>query len=130
MEFEDYQQVDMEQFGELILAIYADLKTRDGGLVPLLPGDPARGLYDTPFWNGSTGDDLHVCFGDACYKRSDVNYIAQGMWGAASGESLGNAIGRAADWKMDKYGEYLSNDTKYWVMFGYAIFNLLDQASP
>ncbi len=51
--------------------------------------------------------------------RSDVNYFAQGEIMAAYGDSLEDAYKRAADWKEQTYGEKLTEDTKYWIKFGW-----------
>jgi len=130
------QQIDQSQFDELLMAVYFDLKSEDGGILPLLPWkwDLARRTYDTPFWNPDYGkfldpntqtyipirrDDVRVCFGQDCYKRSDINYFAQGMWGAISGETLEDTISLAADYKQGQYKEELTSDTEFWITFGY-----------
>jgi hypothetical protein len=124
MSFEENQQIDQSQFNELLYALHDDLKDRDGGLVPLLRYDPKRAEYDTPFWNGN-GADNRVCFGSNCYKRSDVNYVAQGMWAAAAGESLDDAYQDAAKWKSG-YDHPLSAATEYWIAYGFNTCNQLE----
>lgn len=134
LELSEGQQINPEQFEELMRAVYYDLKIKDKGLLPLFSLDPQRNEYDTPFWNPDKGKyldpntqeyvrikrpDVNVCFGQNCYRRSDVNYFAQGMWAAISGQTLDDAISQAANRKANKYGETLSADTSYWITFGY-----------
>jgi hypothetical protein len=127
------QQIDMNQMIELMTAVYYDLKHQSLGLRPLAKGDEDiyRFFYDTPFWNGVdvTGqprDDTRICLGNNCYRRSDVNYFAQGMWGAASGESLVETVQVAADYKFEQFHESLSPSTEYWITVGYNVYNSLD----
>jgi hypothetical protein len=130
----DYQRIDQKQFEQLLKAVYYDLKIKDAGLLPLISWWPTRRNYDTPFWNPDYPNyldpntqeyvrvprkDVEVCFDEGCYKRSDVNYFAQGMWGAISGQSLEETVNMAANYKAEEYGEVLSADTQYWIAFGY-----------
>ena len=69
-----------------------------------------------------------ACLGIKCYKRSDINYIAQGMYAARVGESKGDAEWDAEQWKARRYGEPLSEDTKYWVDYGWHQYQALDKS--
>jgi hypothetical protein len=125
MDFDENEQIDQSQFNELLYVLHDDLKDRDAGLFPLLRYDPKRGEYDTPFWNGE-GANNRICFGQNCYKRSDVNYVAQGMWAAAADESLDQAYQDAAKWKASRYGEQLTANTKFWIEYGFKTYNQLE----
>jgi RHS repeat-associated protein len=100
------------------------------------PGIKAgRQTYDTPFYNGGqserrTGNptaqigiypaDQQICIENIrCSGRSDINYIAQGMWGAAVGEPKPVTIAIAQTWKIVEYGETASEDTVFWLNYGY-----------
>ena len=128
------QQIDPDQFEDLLRAVYYDLKMKDKGM-PLISWWPSRYEYDTPFWNPDypgyvdpntqqyvrvPREDVSVCFGQSCYKRSDINFFAQGMWGAISGQTLEGTINTAASFKaIAHHGEALLVNTQYWVTFGY-----------
>jgi hypothetical protein len=134
-----HQQIDQDQFDDLVYAIYYDLKTHKPS--KWNPFNWAvRRHYDTPFWNGTYLDksdpdfvrvkpnpDTVVCFGERCNKRSDVNYFAQGMWDAAMGRTLEQSLATAQNYKEKAYpGETLSDDAKYWIEFGYHEYLALD----
>jgi hypothetical protein len=51
MSFTEGQQIDSEQFNQLLIAVYFDLKLMDQGF-PLMPIDYVRGKFDTPFFGG------------------------------------------------------------------------------
>ena len=74
-------ELDKEQLGQLELAIYYDLKKRDKSIND-------RANYDTPFWNGYD-EPGEICVDSMCYPRSEVNYLAQGMYAASQGEPIG-----------------------------------------
>ncbi|MFZ1463253.1 MAG: hypothetical protein WAV60_04315, partial [Anaerolineae bacterium] len=57
--------------------------------------------------------------GIGCAGRSDINYIAQGMWGARTGESKPVSIKIAEAWKLFEYGEKPSDETLFWLQYGY-----------
>ena len=61
------------------------------------PYDPARADYDTPFYDGN-GDDHRVCVENKCSPQSAVNYVAQGMYSAHTGQSLDDALVLASSW--------------------------------
>ena len=132
MAFEEGQQIDLEQFNELLIAVYFDLKSMDGGLLPLFSWDLVRGWFDTPFYGGEYAyrneltqsyqllpvDTTRVCVAGVCSDRNDINYFAQGMWGAASGQTLEEVYSNAERWKHLK-SSALSVDAKYWIEYGY-----------
>ena len=144
LHLEDNQQIDQQQFDELIYAVYYDLKQHNPHYLNLFDW-MVRKHYDTPFWNGryreidpndpdkiqiKPRNDTVVCFGSTCYKRSDVNYFAQGMWGAAMQRTLEQTINIARDYKANTYhGVTLSLGAEYWIQFGYETYQALD-ANP
>ena len=77
-----------------------------------------RNVFDTPFFNGKL-EDSYVVYNGVTYKRSEVNYFAQGMWGARFGNTLGEVINVAEDWKWSQYEETLSEGAKFWITKGY-----------
>ena len=78
--------------------------------------------YDTIFWNGSETDPRYsgnICFeSGACYDRTEVNYIAQGMWSAAASEGHVGAFFAANVWNLYKYEHLASLDEIYWSIHG------------
>jgi hypothetical protein len=125
------EQVIHDQFRELAIAILFDLENR----APVAGLDPYREVYDTPFWDaGTLGGNL--CFGDTCYARHEVNYIAQGMWSAASDQTLAQGHGVVWAWKLS--GLVLASDrsaylplgpsegTIYWFDVGYQMYQPLE----
>ena len=133
LNLENWQEIDKNQLMDLMFAVYYDLKHQSLGAVPLWKGfdDKYRGTYDTPFWNGkdaygNPGEDQIVCIESSCFRRSDINYFAQGMWAAAAGETSDEAVADAASWKMSEYSEVLSPDTEFWVRQGYDAYLIFD----
>lgn len=102
--FDEYEFITIEALELFLDALYQDIRVEDTpSVVRALPGlvdhliacefditewgDLAddRGHYETPFWNGRMRD-THVCIErDGCFRRSEVNYLAQGMWGSTGG---------------------------------------------
>ncbi len=80
-----------------------------------------RGRYDTPFYDGGGiyESDQEVCLGHACYGRSEVNYVAQGMWAAAAGDSLEDTLEITTYWNMDQYGHPPTEGELYWTQYGF-----------
>lgn len=70
----------------------------------------SRWYFDTPFWNGYGIPDTSVCLcsEQKCYKRSEINYFAQGMWGAVAGETLEETLEVVRQYKMATYHEEAS----------------------
>jgi len=127
--------MDNSEFSQLILAIFSDIKHRE----PVGGYDFAnRSVYDTPLWDNYGKYTGNVCFGNDCYKRSEVNYVAQGMWVAASKQT--NAEGRLGVtlWKLLSFlGKPLtyfppvpSDGTLIWFDRGYDTYQVLDTSYP
>lgn len=120
-DFSDHEQIDQGEFSDMLDAICEDLQ----GEIRT-PYDYARMTYDTPLFdgNGQFVDDERrtdqvVCFGEECYNQSAVNYVAQGMYTAASGQSLEDAMGLADDWNHFWYHHYATEEELYWLEYGY-----------
>ena len=62
-------------------------------------------------------------------SRAEINYIAQGMWGAAVGEPEFVSVLIARAWKWDQYRETPSEDTIYWLKWGYEYYESWDAES-
>jgi hypothetical protein len=136
--------VPIEEFEEFADKVAEDLNTHDLDW----PGFSAgRQVYDTPFYNGGeserrTGDpnapkgrypaDQQVCIETIrCSGRSEINYIAQGMWGAAAGEPKFVTEAIALGWKLWEYGESPSEDTSFWLDYGYDYYqDWLEEQNP
>jgi hypothetical protein len=127
--------MDNDEFNKLILAIFFDIKHRE----PVGGYDFAdRSVYDTPLWDAYGKFTGKVCFDNICYKRSEVNYVAQGMWVAASGQS--NSEGRlgVVAWKLLSFTSkpltYFppvpSEGTLIWFDRGYYNYNALNSSYP
>lgn len=127
-----YQQIEEGEFDDYVSAVYDDLQHEptwpvygapendyynDAGLGPgFLAG---RGWYDTSSWN-ATQFDSKVCIGEhGCWTRSEVNYMAQGMWGAQSGESLEQTLSVSEWWNQDQYNHPTSAGELYWTEYGW-----------
>jgi RHS repeat-associated protein len=126
-----------DELNQLLLAIFFDLKHRE----PVGGYDfGVRSVYDTPLWDEYGKFIGNVCIGSECYKRSEVNYVAQGMWAAASNQS--NQEGRLGvlAWKVlsaiisPERGKYFppipSDGTLEWFDVGYDTYNVLNQSYP
>ena len=85
-----------------------------------------RNVFDTPFFNGKL-EDSNVIYNGIAYKRNDVNYFAQGMWGARFGNSLEEVINISAEWKSRQYGEELSEGAVFWITKGYKDYIQFEQ---
>jgi hypothetical protein len=96
-------------------------------------------VYDTPLWDGYGAYIGKVCFNGECYNRSEVNYVAQGMWVAASEQS--NAEGRlgVTAWKLLNtvfhpftyhFNPVPSDGTLNWFDNGYYMYNTLNKSYP
>jgi RHS repeat-associated protein len=121
-EFAHRQLIDEDELNELLEVVYEDLEKER--MVPaglnLLGVLAGRDRYDTPFWNGD-GNDTIVCIGDysSCYRRSHVNYVAQGMWGAAAGETLEETLQVAETWNQTIYQHPPEPAELFWTAFGW-----------
>jgi RHS repeat-associated protein len=123
--------VEEDEFNQLMETVATDME--EGMVLPnpvggLLTG---RDTFDTPFYNGGGRGGLEnppyessqtVCIGDqGCWERSDINYFAQGMWSAESGESLETALWTTEQWNSTSYS-LSSPDIQgklYWTQYGY-----------
>jgi RHS repeat-associated protein len=120
--FSDHQKIDSGEFNDMLDAISDDLDSR-----PRTAFDLARADYDTPFFNGDNRfendsvTDSVVCIGDKCSKQSAVNYVAQGMYSARTGQSIDGANGLANLWNS-LYGHPASEDELYWLQHGYCYY--------
>ncbi|MCC6604833.1 MAG: hypothetical protein IT327_16605 [Anaerolineae bacterium] len=127
--------IPIEEFEALADKIAEDLYTHD----LTWPGfDSGRKGYDTPFYNGGGKGveepifehDQLVCVETLrCSGRSEINYIAQGLWGAAVGESELVSVLIVRAWKWDQYQETPSEDTIYWLKWGYEYYESWDAES-
>jgi hypothetical protein len=115
----------------LLEVVATDL--RDGNAQPgLVRGYfTGRGRFDTPFYNGggkgvidiypSTQNIIIEGYGE--WGRSEINYFAQGMWSAESGESLEWALGLTEQWNRNQYGDEVPEKVlagkMHWTEFGY-----------
>ncbi|MFZ1707523.1 MAG: RHS repeat-associated core domain-containing protein, partial [Anaerolineae bacterium] len=124
--------IPIKEFEAFADKVAQDLYTHDVDWPGLSGG---RGAYDTPFYNGGQSErrtndpnsqkgifpaSQPVCIeGIGCAGRSDINYIAQGMWGARTGESKPVSIKIAEAWKLFEYGEKPSDETLFWLQYGY-----------
>lgn len=137
--FHNDQKIDEDQFLDLQRAVYNDLRgwiesgdpPRPGFGLGIWPfqGDPRRATFDTPFWAHHAHDTM-VCIGDRCCTRTEVNYFAQGMWGAAANESLQETLDVAQRWKRIRYGEHPSECTYYWTIIGYQAYQRFAEDEP
>ncbi len=124
--------IPIAEFEEFADKVAEDLYSHDLSW----PGYSAgRGAYDTPFYNNGQSErrtndpnavnglwpaDQQVCIETiGCSGRSEINYIAQGMWGAATGEPLPVSEAIVRLWKGWEYMESPSEDTLSWLQYGY-----------
>jgi RHS repeat-associated protein len=121
--------IPIEEFEEFADEVAEDLYTHDLGWPGLEAG---RGAYDTPFYNGGESErrggnpegdypaDQQVCIETiGCSGRSEINYIAQGMWGAAVNETKPVSIAITWTWKLEEYFDRPSEGTIFWLKYGY-----------
>ena len=138
MDFSQYGEenpISIEEFNAFSDEVAKDLQSHD----LTWPGIKAgRQAYDTPFYNGGkserrTGDpnaekgyypaDQQVCIESLrCSSRAEINYIAQGMWGAAVGEPQIVSHLIVIVWKYVEYGDLPSEDTLFWLDYGYEYY--------
>jgi len=129
-EFSDNESIDHEEFNDLQNAVYKDLNRKWFRT----PWDPARGGYDTPFFDGNprfgekTKVDHVVCVENKCSNQSAVNYFAQGMYSAHTHEPLFLAKGLVHLWNL-QYGHLASDDEIYWLEEGYKKYKDIKESS-
>jgi hypothetical protein len=116
MSFMGGDEIDQDKLDELINAIVKRLESVED----LTSTDPRRASFDTPFHNetGDTVYDITLIYQGSSYKRSEVNYLGQGVWGAVVGESLEDSLRIAQIWKSLTFGEYTPG-VKFWTTYGY-----------
>ena len=126
--------IPLEEFESFADEVAQDLHDHEvlwPGIEPENGLNSGRAVYDTPFYNGGGSEargrpnrefapgSQRVCIeGHGCSARSDVNYIAQGMWGARVGETEGMSLLIGQFWKLEEYGVSLPPDAQYWVKYG------------
>ena len=112
-----------------MIAAFFDIRNRDRTA-------SERVAYDTPFWDAGGDAPGDVCLSGECYGRAEVNYLAQGMWSAANGESLWYGeeiiVGLWKRWNNILNPETYpsatpSEGTLYWFEIGYQTYNMLNQ---
>ncbi len=122
-EFRDHQQIDKNEFNGLLDTIHDDLKSKFRTSV-----DPSRAFYDTPFYDGNSrfGGTPHkdqiVCVDDKCSQQSAVNYIAEGMYSARTGQSLFWSDLTVQIWNWVWWGHAPTDDEIYWNEYGYKAY--------
>jgi len=114
--------ISMEDLQNLLLAVFFDVKARKTSGIHYYE----RGFYDTPFWNGYGLLPGDVCVDETCYKRQEVNYVAQGMWAANAGQSIEQSRHTVEVWKNLVYGEDPSLATYFWNDVGYNTYTALN----
>lgn len=123
-EFKDHEQIDPKEFDDMLGAVKKDV---DKGV--RTPIDYARVTYDTPFYDGNpligpkTHKDQIVCIGDKCNHQSAVNYVAQGMYSAASGLTVDGARSSVQLWNSIWWRHDASKEEMYWTEYGYNYYN-------
>lgn len=124
--------MSIDEFTEFADKVAADLCLHD----LTWPGFSAgRQVYDTPFYNGGGSErrgsdpkglwpsDQQVCIETlGCSGRSEINYLAQGMWGAAKGEPLPVSEAIVRSWKFVEYQEAPSEGSLKWLRWGYEYY--------
>ena len=97
--FSDNEFISREEFDEFLEITAQDIDN------PLrTPGDPARSFYDTPFYDGGDEDKVVCIEGVTCSPQSGINYVAQGMYSAQTGETLDQSLKRTNDHNVNTYG--------------------------
>jgi RHS repeat-associated protein len=140
-EYDENNPMPIEEFEKFADKVAEDLSTHELGWPGLSAG---RGKYDTPFYNGGESErrtrdpnaeegdypaNQQVCIETlGCYARSEINYIAQGMWGAAVGEPKPVSRLITEAWKAFKYRENKpSEGTYFWLEYGYDYYQQWEQ---
>jgi hypothetical protein len=140
--FSDGERISRAEFNELLEVVALEMYTHDtpsfkwyDPITALANRRAGRDTYDTPFYNGGGRDGLNsreihpgaypndqqVCLDQGCFGRSDINYFAQGMWTAAAGDSLTDALAAVRMWNRSSYSITDSElqDRLFWTEFGY-----------
>jgi RHS repeat-associated protein len=124
MQFESEQCIDEIQFLALQEAVFQKLQNMDPPPKPGMDIRSSRWYFDTPFWNGPgiPDDEVCLCSEGKCCKRSEVNYFAQGMWGAAAGETIEETLDVVERYKQKRYGESPTECVIFWTTYGYEAY--------
>ena len=138
----NHEVISEDEFNELLEVVYQDLRNQPTPIVIMfpkwtpkevkqlgyIPGALAgRGAYDTPLWNARMADTVVCVEGHDCHHRSEVNYVAQGMWGAMSYQSLEDTLEIVEWWNQEgghrarqgEYGHPASSGELYWTEVGW-----------
>ena len=121
--------IDSDDFERMLIAIFFDLKNRDttpSNTPEKISLMRDQYLYDTPFWNGYGLYPGKACINSRCYERQEINYVAQGMWSADSGQTLGEGLRTVYNWKHFAYNQAPSYGTAYWFKVGYNFYTQMD----
>ena len=106
-------------------AIWTSLPIRFAEIVILPPCGVYSKALPVRLVNTCTArsSSARTCGRSGCSSKSSVNYFAQGMYSAATGETLADGQTRVDKWKSDLYeGEKPSEGDYYWFEFGYSYF--------
>ena len=125
MNLSNGETISANYLDDLVVAIYRRL---DSMQPPPQPGkDPRRFFFDTPFFNSQMSllTDTELQYQGTTFKRSEVNYLGQGMWSAAAGESVGQALALVEEYKQEYWGEPATPGVIFWTTFGYDAYNRL-----
>jgi RHS repeat-associated protein len=140
--FENGERISQAEFNELLGVVALEMYTYHtpsfkwyDPITARANQRAGRDVYDTPFYNGggraglnsrevhpgAYPSDQQVCLNQGCFGRSDINYFAQGMWAAAAGDSLKDALDAVKFWNWTSYGlkESEIQERLYWTEFGY-----------
>ena len=126
--FTDNQVIDTGDFHNMLDTVNIDLHKKWRTTY-----DPARAGYDTPFYNGNDeNNDKTVCVDNKCSPQSAVNYVAQGMYSAHTGQSLPDAKKLADRW--NRYAHMFGSggateDELYWLEYGYNYYNTINKTT-
>jgi RHS repeat-associated protein len=118
--FSENEKISAKEFDELL-----EVTAQDIDKPFRTPYDPGRAEYDTPFYDGGVkGNNKNVCIeGMGCYPQSGVNYVAQGMYSARTGESLEKALAKTVRWELDVNRKQEPSPEKlFWTEYGYKYY--------
>jgi len=129
IEFTENQKISKEEFDEFLEAVRLDIDSQERDT-----NDWIRSDYDTPFYDGNRNinfpwtelkPDRTVCIaGFECSHQTSVNYVAQGMYSAASGQSLEDTIQLVNDWNWWAHlGSSATPEEIEWTTIGYNYYN-------
>jgi hypothetical protein len=140
--FREGERINQVEFNELLEVVALEMHTYHtpgfkwyDPISALANKQAGRDIYDTPFYNNGGRDGLssrevhpgtypstqQLCLDQGCFGRSDINYFAQGMWAAAAGDSLDDALNAVKLWNWTSYNlkESEIQDRLFWTEFGY-----------